>query len=59
MSRLEDDFGPLRWNGAIYHQKWKKFQFGFLGENSFTMIQNGRDARINGIETDLNYVPAA
>jgi iron complex outermembrane receptor protein len=49
-------FGPLRWNGAIYHQIWKKFQFSFLGENSLTVIQNGRDAKINGIETDLSYV---
>jgi len=49
-------FGPLTWNGAIYHQLWKKFQFSFLGENSLTVIQNGRDARINGIETDLSYV---
>ena len=48
--------GPVRWNGAIYHQKWKKFQFSFLGENSLTVIQNGRDARINGIETDVSYV---
>jgi len=49
-------FGPFRWNGAIYHQKWKGLQFSFLGENSLTVIQNGRDARINGIETDVNYV---
>ena len=49
-------FGPVRWNGAIYHQKWKGLQFSFLGENSLTVIQNGRDAKINGIETDLNYV---
>jgi len=49
-------WGPLRWNGAIYHQLWKKFQFSFLGENSLTVVQNGRDARINGIETDVNYV---
>ena len=48
--------GPVRWNGAIYHQKWKKFQFSFLGENSFTEIHNGKDAEINGIETDINYV---
>jgi outer membrane receptor protein involved in Fe transport len=48
-------FGPLRWNGAIYHQVWKKFQFSFLGENSLTVVQNGRDARINGLETDINY----
>jgi len=48
-------FGPLRWNGAVYHQKWKEFQFAFLGENSLTVVQNGRDARVNGIETDVNY----
>ncbi len=48
-------WGPLRWNGAIYHQLWKKFQFSFLGENSLTVVQNGRDARVNGIESDINY----
>jgi iron complex outermembrane receptor protein len=48
--------GRLRWNGAIYHDVWKKFQFAFLGLNSFTEIHNGKDARINGVETDLNYV---
>jgi outer membrane receptor protein involved in Fe transport len=48
-------FGRLTWNGAVYHQIWKKFQFSFLGENSLTVIQNGRDARINGIESDINY----
>ncbi|MEO6198633.1 MAG: TonB-dependent receptor [Sphingomicrobium sp.] len=50
------NFGRVRWNGAIYHQIWKKFQFSFLGANSFTEIHNGRDATINGIETDVNYV---
>jgi outer membrane receptor protein involved in Fe transport len=49
-------FGPFRWNGALYHQLWKAFQFSFLGENSFTEIHNGRNARINGIETDINFV---
>jgi outer membrane receptor protein involved in Fe transport len=48
-------FGPFTWNGAIYHQIWKKFQFSFLGENSLTVIQNGRDAKVDGIETDLSY----
>jgi len=28
--------GPVRWNGAIFHEIWKKFQFAFLGANSFT-----------------------
>ena len=49
-------FGPLTWNGAVYHQIWKKFQFSFLGPNSLTIVQNGRDAVINGVESDLNYV---
>ena len=49
-------WGPLRWNGAIYHQIWKKFQFSFLGENSLTVVQNGRDAKIDGAETDISYV---
>lgn len=49
-------FGPLTWNGAVFHQIWKKFQFSFLGENSLTVIQNGRDAEISGIETDVSYV---
>lgn len=48
--------GPVRWNGAIYRELWKKFQFAFLGANSFTEIHNGKDARVNGIETDFNYV---
>ena len=48
-------FGRFRWNGAVYHQLWKKFQFSFLGENSLTVVQNGRDAKINGIETDVGY----
>jgi outer membrane receptor protein involved in Fe transport len=49
-------FGPIRWNGAIYHETWKRFQFAFLGANSFTEIHNGKDARVNGIESDVNYV---
>ncbi|MFL6725043.1 MAG: TonB-dependent receptor [Sphingomicrobium sp.] len=46
----------LRWNGAIYHQIWRGFQFSYLGPNSLTVIQNGRDAHVNGIESDINYV---
>ncbi len=45
----------LRLNGAIYWQEWKKFQYSFLGENSFTQIQNGPNARIRGIELDMSY----
>ena len=49
-------FGRLRWNGDVFHEKWNKFQFAFLGANSFTEIHNAKDARINGIETDVNYI---
>jgi iron complex outermembrane recepter protein len=50
------EFGHLTWNGALYHQIWKGFQFSFLGPNSLTVIQNGRNAKINGLETDMSYV---
>jgi iron complex outermembrane recepter protein len=45
----------LRINGAIYQQNWRRFQFSFLGENSFTEIHNGPDARIRGIDIDMAY----
>jgi outer membrane receptor protein involved in Fe transport len=50
------EFGPLRWNGAVYHQRWENFQFSFLGANSLTVIHNGRDANIDGVETDMSYI---
>ena len=45
----------LRFNGAVFQQNWNTFQFAFLGENSFTEIHNGPDARIRGVEFDLGY----
>ena len=49
----------FRINGAVYRQDWKKFQFSYLGANSFTEIHNGPDARIWGAEIDaaLNSGP--
>ncbi len=44
----------IRLNGAVYQQEWKKFQFAFLGANSFTEIHNGPNARIRGVEMDLS-----
>ncbi len=49
----------LRWNGAIYEQKWEQFQFSFLGLNSFTEIHNGPDATIRGMESDISWSPVA
>lgn len=49
--------GKLRFNGAFFLQNWSKFQFAFLGQNSLTQIQNGPNARIKGVEADVNFVP--
>jgi outer membrane receptor protein involved in Fe transport len=48
--------GTVRWNGAIYHQDWDGIQYSYLGPNSLTVVQNGRKARVNGVETDINYI---
>jgi outer membrane receptor protein involved in Fe transport len=45
----------LRWNGAVFWEDWKDFQFSFLGLNSVTIIVNGGNARIKGIENELEW----
>lgn len=45
----------LRWNGAIFQEDWKNFQFSFLGLNSVTIIENAGNARIRGIENELEF----
>jgi iron complex outermembrane receptor protein len=45
----------LRWNGAVFWEDWKNFQFSFLGPNSVTIIQNGGSARIKGIENEIEW----
>jgi len=45
----------LRWNGAIFDEEWKNFQFSFLGLNSVTIIVNGGNARIRGMENDIEW----
>ena len=52
---MKSQFGRIRWNVALFHERWKKLQFAFLGENSFTEIHNAKDANINGVETDVSY----
>jgi len=47
----------VRWNGAIFMDDWKSFQYSFLGQNSFTEIHNGPNARIKGIESDITIYP--
>jgi len=45
----------LRWNGAVFWEDWKNFQFSFLGLNSVTIIVNGGNARIKGVENELEW----
>ncbi len=45
----------LRWNGAVFDEKWKSFQFAFLGPNAVTIIGNAGNAEIRGVETDLEW----
>lgn len=45
----------VRWNGAIYLERWDDFQFSILGANGLTEIKNAAQARIRGVETDLTW----
>ncbi len=49
----------LRWNGALFWEDWNNFQFSFLGANSVTIIKNGGNARIKGIETSVDWLPVS
>jgi outer membrane receptor protein involved in Fe transport len=49
----------LRWNGALFWEDWNNFQFSFLGANSVTIIKNGANARIKGVETSVDWLPAS
>lgn len=45
----------LRWNGALFYEKWKDFQFSYLGANALTIIANAGEAEIKGVESDLEF----
>ena len=45
----------LRVNGAFFWEDWKNFQFGFLGQNSFTIVRNAGAARIKGAEQEIEW----
>ena len=45
----------FRWDGAIFHEDWRDFQFQFLGANSLTRIANAGAARIVGLESELGW----
>jgi outer membrane receptor protein involved in Fe transport len=45
----------VSWNGAVFQEDWKDFQFSYLGANGLTEIRNAGQARIRGLETDLRW----
>jgi len=49
----------LRFNGALFWEKWNDFQFSFLGENGLTNVTNAGGAEIKGIEMDVGWAATA
>lgn len=45
----------LTFNGAVFRENWKDFQFSYLGQNGLTEIRNANQARIDGMELDLSW----
>ena len=45
----------LRWNGAVFLEKWENFQFSLLGANGLTEIKNANQAEMKGVETDIAF----
>ena len=39
----------LRFNGAVFDEKWKNFQFSYLGPNALTIIANAGPSRNQGV----------
>ena len=45
----------LRWNAALFYEKWNSFQFSYLGANALTIIANAGNAEVRGFETDAQW----
>ena len=45
----------LVFNGAVFREDWKDFQFSYLGLNGLTEIRNANRARIDGLEAELQW----
>jgi len=43
------------WNGAVFREEWKNFQFAVLGLNGLTDIRNAASAAITGVESDVTW----
>lgn len=49
----------LRFNGDLFWENWDSVQFPFLGENSFTIIQNAGNAVSKGFESNVDWKPVS
>ncbi len=47
----------IRFNGALFIEDWKDFQFAFLGTQSLTVIRNAGQAQIKGVESQIDWIP--
>ncbi len=47
----------LQFNGAIFLEEWDDIQVSFQGGNGITQVANGPKAEIQGIETQLDWLP--
>lgn len=47
----------LVWNGAAFYDRWRDFQFSYLGPNSLTVVNNAGNANIYGIESNVIWRP--
>ncbi|UJJ50464.1 TonB-dependent receptor [Rhodanobacter denitrificans] len=45
----------LTFNGAVFRETWNNFQFDITGPNGISEILNANSARINGLESQLNW----
>ena len=44
----------VTFNGAVFEEKWKDFQFAVLGPSGLTEIRNAAQAKIKGAEGEFN-----
>jgi outer membrane receptor protein involved in Fe transport len=49
--------GRFQFNGAAFMQEWEDFQVSFVGANAITQVDNGPTADVNGIESQIQWLP--
>lgn len=47
----------LRWNGALYFERWKDVQYSVTSAGGVTSIVNAGNADVKGVDTDLDWLP--